>query len=46
MCLMLLLGVRGEHVPLTNFIKLYEALFEIKKFYLRSMPAFAFSELL
>lgn len=36
----------GRARALTNFIKLYEALFGIKKFYLRSMLAFAFSELL
>lgn len=36
----------GRTCASTNFIKLYEVLFGIKKFYLRSMPAFAFSELL
>lgn len=36
----------GRTCALTNFIKLYEVLLGFKKFYLRSLPAFAFSELL
>lgn len=36
----------GRTCALTNFIKLDEILFGIKKFYLRSMSSFTFSELL